>query len=68
MREDKQNILNLMLPALRETRALSDLSMLLYDEETEVVTAVFSTGGKRHINVAMDSGISMIRDVLKQIV
>lgn len=68
MREDKQNILNLMLPALNETIALSDLSMLLYDEETEVVTAVFSTGCKRHINVAMDSGIAMIRDVLAHIV
>lgn len=67
MKEDKQNILNLMLPALRETRMLNDLSTLEYDEEMEVVTATFSSGFKKHVNVACDSGISMIRDVLKQI-
>ena len=68
MREYKQNILNLMLPALRETRALSDLSTLEYDEEAEIVKATFISGFSKNVNVAMDSGIAMIRDVLAQIV
>lgn len=68
MREDKQNILNLMLPALRETRALSDLITLEYDEETEIVKATFISGFSKNVNVAMDSGIAMIRDVLAHIV
>ena len=65
--EDKQNILNLMLSALRETRAFNDLSLLEYDDEAEVVTATFSSGFKKHVNVACDSGIAMIRDVLAHI-
>lgn len=68
MREDKQNILNLMLPALRETRALSDLSTLEYDEEAEIVKATFISGFSKNVNVAADSGIAMICDVLARIV
>jgi hypothetical protein len=41
------------------------LASLIYDEKTEEVTATFVNGGKRIINVACDSGVAMIRDVMK---
>jgi len=66
--EDKQQILDLLLPALQATRNLSDLVSLRYDSAKDMVVAVFASGGVKMANVAMDSGTSMIRDVLKQIV
>jgi len=66
--ENKQEILDLLLPALQATRNLGDLVSLTYDPETEMVAAVFTKGGAKLANVAMDSGTSMIRDVIKQIV
>jgi len=66
--ENKQQILDLLLPALKATRNLSDLKSLTYDETTELVKAEFQNGGKRYANVAADSGTSLIRDVIKQIV
>lgn len=64
MREDKQKILDLLLLALQKTRDAYDLISLVYDAEKELVTATFIGGGKRLINVAMDSGTAMIRDVM----
>lgn len=63
--EDKQHILDLLLPALQATRDLEDLQGLAYDKEAEAVTATFSSGGAKRANVACDSGIAMIRDVLE---
>lgn len=65
--ENKQEILNLLLPALQATRNMHDLISLTYDAEKEVVTACF-LGGKKLANVWGDSGTSMIRDVIGQIV
>lgn len=68
MMEDKQKILNLLLPTLRATRNLSDLVNLQYDPDKEMVAAVFSNGGVKMANVAADSGTAMIQDVIRQIV
>lgn len=66
--EDKQKILDTLLIPLRETRALHDLCFLEYDWDREVVVATFENGFTKTANVAMDSGIAMIRDLLAQIV
>jgi len=66
--EDKQQILNLLLPALQATRNLSDLVNLKLDPTKEMVIATFESGSSKVANVAADSGISMIRDVIKKIV
>ena len=68
MREDKQNILNLLLPALKATNNLHDLEYLRYDEEREEVIATFLNGWSKRANVAMDSGTAMIKDIITQIV
>ena len=67
MKEDKQNILNLLLPALQATHELHDLVSLEFDEGRELVYAKLAGGPTRIANVAMDSGTSMIRNVIKQI-
>lgn len=68
MNEDKQKICNLLLPALQVTRNLYDLTNLYYDTSTELVIATFSSGYTKKANVAMDSGTSMIRDIISQVV
>ena len=65
--EDKQKICDLLLPALQATRNLHDLQELEYSEERDLVYAKFPSGTKV-VNVAMDSGTAMIRDIVKQIV
>ena len=64
MTEDKQKILNLLVPALQATRDQADLTALEYDEEHEEVVIRYLRGTKK-VSVALDSGIAMIRDVLK---
>lgn len=67
--EDKQKILDLLLPALQATHNLYDLIALTYLKEAhfEGVKAEFRNGIK-YANTAMDSGTSMIRDILNQII
>lgn len=65
--EDKQKILSLLLPALQSTRNLNDLVSLDYDEDNGMVIACFACGGKKLANVEGNSGTSMIRDVIAQI-
>lgn len=68
MNEDKQKILDLLLPSLQATRNLHDLIGLDYDEESETVIATFNNGYQKRVNVAIDSGTTMICDVIRQIV
>lgn len=68
MNEDKQKILDLLLPSLQATRNLHDLIGLDYDEESETVIATFNNGYQKRVNVAIDSGTAMICDVIRQIV
>ncbi|MFR3391115.1 MAG: hypothetical protein ACLTT1_11305 [[Clostridium] scindens] len=67
MTEDKQKILDLLLPALQATRNLHDLMTLEIDAEQELVYATFESGYQKVAIVACDSGTSMIRDVIGQI-
>ena len=69
MKEDKQKILDLLLPALQETGALDDLMSLVYvktEQDEERVIAIFPAGDKI-VNITMDSGVAMIQDVIKGI-
>lgn len=71
MTEDKQKILDALLPALRLTRGASDLINLIYvkvSDDQEYALAVFQNGAERKINVTLDSGIAMIRDVCERVV
>lgn len=65
--EDKQMILDLLVPALQATRDQHDLVSLIYEDKgndrQEVV--INYENGSRRVNVSLDSGIAMIRDVLR---
>ena len=67
LEEDKQLICDKLLEVLWLTRNLYDVESLGYDPEKETVTAVFLNGSVKVANVAMDSGTSMIRDIIAQI-
>lgn len=66
-REDPQIILNKLLTALWYTRAGGDLMSLQYHPNQEMVSIVYNSGYSITVNVACDSGIAMIRDVLQHI-
>lgn len=65
--ENKQQICKALIPVLQMTRNLYDLVDLDFDPVTELVAATFSSGHTKRANVAMDSGTSMIRDIIDQI-
>ena len=50
--ENKQRILDLLLPALQETRNLHDLVELEYRADRELVYAKFASGNYKIVNVA----------------
>lgn len=65
--ENKQLILDSLCTALQLTRDQADLEALEYKEigpDEQRVIATYDGGGSREINVSLDSGIAMIRDVL----
>lgn len=70
MTEDKQKILDALLPALRLTRGAYDLINLIYvrvSDDQEYVLAVYNNGAERKINTSLDSGLAMIRDVCERV-
>lgn len=64
-REDKQAICQLLLAALQKTQVYHDLADLRY--ETSTVTAEFTSGVHRQVNVEADSGIAMLKEILANI-
>lgn len=64
MHEDKNKICQLLLKTLQATDNLWNLEGLNYYPEKEIVIAVFENGAKRIINIAWDSGIAMIMDII----
>lgn len=68
--EDKQNICNLLLKTLQATDNAHDVVSITYERTCnydEVVTVKFESGGYRKINVSMDSGTAMIRDIMNSL-
>lgn len=65
--EQKQTILDLLTYTLRHTRAGNDIREMKLDGDFVKVFFQNDTEPSRVINVAMDSGIAMIRDVMKYI-
>lgn len=62
--ENKQKICDLLLLTLQATHNAADVLSIVYNGGSEEVTVTFVSGGKRNINVAMDSGTAMIRDIM----
>ena len=64
--EDKQKILNLLCRTLQATDNAADLVSLTYLPHEDAVIVRF-VNGRRRVNVAMDSGMAMIRDVVNNL-
>ncbi len=65
--ENKQHICDLLCATLKATRDQHDLESIMYHDDTETVTLAYEGGGSTSVNVALDSGIAMIRDILRAI-
>ena len=68
--EDKQQICNLLLPALRQTRCGEDIVCMIYHRypsKDEYVNVIFRVGYVIPVNVTADSGKAMITDILRQL-
>lgn len=71
--ENKGEIVRRLYATLKETREFEELKDLEYIKETgktcyeEYVTATFDNGYTKKINVAHESGIAMIRDIIKDL-
>lgn len=67
MEENKQAILDALLPALKLTRAGADITELRYYKENDRVIVVYDGGDCDNVNVSLDSGIAMIIDISKAV-
>ena len=67
LKEDKQEICSLLCRALRATINARDLVSLSYYPENEIIIACFRGGGTKQVNVALDSGTAMIRDIMRHL-
>lgn len=68
--ENKRKICELLLPAVQATRGGADVTALEYFEEgngDEVVYIRFKSGFSYRACVTADSGLSMIRDIMKEL-
>ncbi len=66
--EDKQKICNLLCEALKATRNHDDIVQIKYREvHGEEFVTVMWEHGRREINVTLDSGTAMIRDIVNHI-
>lgn len=66
--ENKQHICDLLTETLRATQDQADLQRIRYEEigpGDQQVVLDYEGGGHRSVNVSLDSGIAMVRDILR---
>lgn len=67
MPEDKQVICDYLLKALSFTNYGEEYESLTYNSADESVLILFKDGFSKKVNVACDSGIAMMKDILKAV-
>lgn len=68
--EDKKEITNALFMALKTTIEGVDIKEMRYDKlenNKETVTIVYENEHRKVINVSCDSGVTLMKDVLRQI-
>ena len=65
--ENKEDIVKRLKFLLVATRAGSNIEDLVLNERQDEVTVIFTQGGSRRINIAGDSGIAIIKDVVNRL-
>ena len=67
--EDMQEICDRLLVTLKATRYYKNLRALAYVRTkagSEIVIAEWGRGRQQEINVTMDSGVAMVRDIVRE--
>lgn len=67
MGENKQEIIGRLSILLKATRAGWDLDRLKLSEDQKEVMVIFRSGCEKKINIACDSGIAIIQDVIRSL-
>lgn len=65
MSENKKEIVIRLGILLKATRAGDDIEMLALSEDENFVTIIWENGYRKNVSVEADSGIAMIRDIIK---
>lgn len=69
--EDKQAICDALAATLKLTRNQNDIAWIDYIKDDrsclEIAVIAYENGTKKIVNVTADSGIAMIRDIMKVI-
>lgn len=63
----KRDLVSRLLLAVKITRAGDDIQTMLLSGDESTVTIFYKNGGSKQVSVACDSGIALMRDVLKVI-
>lgn len=67
MEENKKDIVSRLSVLLKATRAGEDIDQLELSEDESEVRIIFITGYERTVNVECDSGMALIRDVIRNL-
>lgn len=65
MEENKKDIVEKLEILLKATRAGRYITALELSEDADNVVIVFNGGFRRNVNVEADSGIEVVRDVIR---
>lgn len=65
--ENKRDIVKRLKFLLMVTRAGSNIEDMVLNEKQDEITIIFKQGGSRRINIAGDSGIAIIKDVINRL-
>ena len=67
MKENKKLICCLLTQFVKETRAGEDVERITYYDDSQDAIIIWKSGSRRQVNCYADSGIAMIRDILRAI-
>ena len=68
--EDKQNIINCLFQTLKQTVAGVGLEDIRYEQLTngnEIAVLMYDNGYRKSVNITCDSGVALMRDILRNI-
>ena len=68
--EDKQNIINYLFQTLKQTVAGVGLERINYEQLTngdEIAVLIYDNGYRKSVNISCDSGLALMRDILRNI-
>ena len=68
--EDKQEIINWLFQTLKQTVAGDGLESIKYEQLNngdEIAVLMYDNGYRKSVNISCDSGIALMRDILRNI-